>query len=109
MKNLQTTRYWFTLGKFDFYCDSRKNRSGFVHEWKLYYWNYSCPVETGKIQYYNRTWESFCYQTLLKKLFFNFLETQDRAFLEENKDDIQKIYEDLSNGGTYYFKVLRKL
>jgi len=55
-------------------------------------------VAEAKIQYYNRTWEAFTYQTLMKRLFFDFLDGMNWGFLEENKDDILKVYEDLSDG-----------
>lgn len=109
MKYLKTTHSGFQYWKFDFVCDSRSNRSWFVHEGKLYFWDSLCPVAEAKIQYYNRTWEAFTYQTLMKRLFFDFLDGMNWDFLEENKDDILKVYEDLSNGWSYYFKVLKKL
>lgn len=87
---------WFEAGKFYFQCNSRGNRSGFVHEWKLYYDGSFYPVQENKIQYYNRTWERFTYESLLQDLFVDFLYSKDWKFWEENKDDIAAISKDLN-------------
>ena len=42
----------------------RGNRSGFVHETELMANNWI--IATNKIQYYNRTWESYTYQSVMK-------------------------------------------
>lgn len=44
---------------------SRGNRSGFVHETKLYKNNRL--IAENKIQYYNRTWESYQYQSVMRR------------------------------------------
>ena len=47
-------------------CESKSNRSGFYHLGKLYYQNRL--VLKKKIQYYNRTWEAWEFQSLLENL-----------------------------------------
>ena len=95
----------FEAWKFEFECNWRSNRSGFVHEGSLYFdWSYY-PVQENKIQYYNRTWERFSYESLIKDLFLDFVYRKDRRFLEENKGDIIKISEDLDLNFWKVFKV----
>ena len=49
-----------------FYCESYGNRSGFVHHVELYKGKFSSiAVSTAHIQYYNRTWEHYRYQTAM--------------------------------------------
>lgn len=54
-----------TIGnaEFTFYVNSRGNRSGFVHECELWMGNEMIAQENR--QYYNRTWESYQYQTVM--------------------------------------------
>jgi len=93
---LTETKNWtFTYWKFEFCCKSRSNRSWFVHEWVLYFDGSFYPVQSSKIQYYNRTRERFCFESLIKDLFIDFLYTKERSFLEKNQDDIAKISDDL--------------
>lgn len=47
-----------------FVNSSRGNRSGFVHESKLY--KNDRLIGENKIQYYNRTWECYTYQTVMR-------------------------------------------
>lgn len=46
---------------FDFICDAKANRSGFYHKVDLFINN--VYEGAAKIQYYNRTWEWYDYQT----------------------------------------------
>lgn len=47
-------------------CESeRRGTSGFNHTGKIYY--KSKLVDSEKIKYYNRTWEAWTYQSILKK------------------------------------------
>lgn len=52
---------------YTFECQSRGNRSGFVHEVELYKKSESTfrPIAVEKRQYYNRTWESYKYQSAM--------------------------------------------
>ena len=59
--------YNFEIGNgkvFDFYCKSRNTRSGFAHDCFIYAPGYDFKVSCF---YYNRTWESYGYQTVLHK------------------------------------------
>lgn len=47
-----------------FVNSSRGNRSGFVHETELY--QNDRLISEYKIQYYNRTWESYQYQSVMR-------------------------------------------
>lgn len=52
--------------EFMFVNNSRGNRCGFVHETKLF--KNDELIGENKIQYYNRTWECYTYQTVMKSL-----------------------------------------
>lgn len=60
-----TTKKVINNNEYVFINTSRSNRSGFVHESKLYRNNH-LMIET-KCQYYNRTWECYTYQSVMKK------------------------------------------
>lgn len=62
-----------------FYNSFRGNRSGFVHESELI--RNMEVIGRNKVQYYNRTWERYTYQTVMKGLVRNIM---DRT-LEEYK------------------------
>jgi len=49
--------------KYSVICDTKKNKTGFKHIATLC--RYGQNVETISKQYYNRTWESFTYETIL--------------------------------------------
>ena len=46
-----------------FICECINNRNGFKH--KATYLKNNIEVQTASIQYYNRTWESYTYQTAI--------------------------------------------
>lgn len=50
-----------------------------------------CYKFSEKIRYYNRTRESFCYQSVLCKVFEKFLENCTRYETELYKDEIEEI------------------
>ena len=56
---------------FNFYNKSRSNRSGFIHESVLY--ANGQKIGSYKIQYYNRTWEAYQYQSVMKNLVYNLI------------------------------------
>ena len=95
--------YYESWEDFAFKCNYRSNRNGFVHEWELYF--RGSYVGEYKIQYYNRTRERFCYESLMKNLLIDFLYTKDWRFLEENKKEILMLCKDL---WLYFGEVLRK-
>ena len=58
----------------------RGNRSGFVHETTLFI--DGRRVAEAKCQYYNRTWESYTYQTVMKKAAYQLIE-EETEYLRE--------------------------
>lgn len=74
-----------TIGEneYRFYNSSRGNRSGFVHETFLYK-NEFLKVET-KCQYYNRTWEVYTYQTVMKRAVSILMDDFAERYKEEYK------------------------
>lgn len=86
---MQTRTITLNKGKenekdFTFICASRSNRSGFVHECELHigFQTFEC-----KAQYYNRTWECYTYQSVMKGALHNYkeyvLNHLKEKFLEE--------------------------
>ena len=62
----------------------RGNRSGFVHESELY-----CNdrlIGENKIQYYNRTWESYQYQSVMRGIVY--------ALIDEAKESYKNAWKD---------------
>lgn len=62
----------------------RGNRSGFVHETELH--RNGMVLGVAKIQYYNRTWECYQYQSVMKKLVGELMESCEDAFQTAWKD-----------------------
>lgn len=60
--------------KFTFVCESLETRNSWVHEVTLYK-NDTFLVGRAKIRYYNRTWESYQYQSAIKNVIIDVLET----------------------------------
>lgn len=104
---IETYRNHFEAWKFAFDCNWRSNRSGFVHEWELTFWENFYPSCSSKIQYYNRTRERFWFESLIKNLFVDFLYSKDWRFREENKDDIMKLSNDLNMNIWKVFKFMK--
>lgn len=57
----------------------RGNRSGFVHETELMKGNWI--IGTNKVQYYNRTWECYTYQTVMKGCVSKLMESAKEEFV----------------------------
>lgn len=53
----------FNFWAFTFVCQYRSNRSWFVHECTMFENNRE--IWFSKCQYYNRTWERFCYESVI--------------------------------------------
>lgn len=104
---VETKRNYYEAWKFAFDCNYRSNRSGFVHEWKIYFWENYYDSWSAKIQYYNRTWERFCFESLIKNLFVDFLYSKNWDFWEQNKDDIVKLSNDLNLNVWKIFKLIK--
>lgn len=83
--------------------ESVGNRSGFKHQGECWanvqhfvngkedYDQYENDYEKGKIQYYNRTWESYSFQSLILKLL--------RATGLFTSDEIEKIDQAIAKNG----------
>ena len=69
--------------EYTFVNNSRGNRSGFVHETKLYRNNHL--IGENKIQYYNRTWECYTYQSVMKGAVHALIDAEYEAFKAEYK------------------------
>lgn len=63
-----------------FECSTRDNRSGFVHEATLFI--DGDRIGSASIQYYNRTWERFTYQSVMFDVVDTALEADRSAALE---------------------------
>lgn len=59
--------------KFTFVCESWNTRNSWGHEVTLYK-NDTFKVGRAKIRYYNRTWESYQYQSAIKNVIIDVLE-----------------------------------
>lgn len=57
--------------EYTFICAYRSNRSGFVHECELHI---GAQTFECKAQYYNRTWECYTYQSVMKGALYNYKE-----------------------------------
>jgi hypothetical protein len=68
-----------------FICRSAKNRSGFTHDCEMQIGGQSFTHHT---QYYNRTWERYTFQSVMKGALYNYKEHIVKCikenFLEEN-------------------------
>lgn len=68
-----------------FICRSSRNRSGFTHDCEMQIGSQSF---TRHVQYYNRTWENYTYQTVMMGALNEYKEHIEKCikedFLEEN-------------------------
>lgn len=71
--------------KFTLVCESWKTRNSWGHEATLYK-NDTFKVGRVKIRYYNRTWECYQYQSVIKSVIYNAIEeikaVAKKAFLK---------------------------
>lgn len=70
--------------KFMFVCESWKDRMSWGHKVTLYK-NDTVKVGTLKTRYYNRTWETYQYQSTIKGVIYNALEALKTALKETFK------------------------
>jgi len=78
----------FNLDKiYSIVCNWKKTRSGFKHIANLCI-NGTSVYET-KVNYYNRTWESFEYESILKKVIENYFVQNDE------KEKYLKVIQDM--------------
>lgn len=61
---MSITKKVINNNEYEFVNRSRGNRSGFVHETALY--KNGQLIGENKVQYYNRTWEVYQFQTVMK-------------------------------------------
>lgn len=59
--------------KFTFVCESWSTRNSWGHEVTLYKNDYY-KIGRAKVRYYNRTWESYQYQSAIKSVIYNTIE-----------------------------------
>ena len=57
--------------EFTFACESWNDRTSWGHKVTLYKNN--AIISTAKIRYYNRTWERYQYQSVIKSVIFNII------------------------------------
>lgn len=80
--------------KFTFVCESWRTKNSWGHEVTLYK-NDTFKVGWAKIRYYNRSWESYLYQSAIKSVIYN--------AIEEIKAAAKKVFLSVNN-----YKVLTK-
>ncbi len=107
-------------GKYQFVNNWRGNRSGFVHETTFFNEN-GYEVGSTKCQYYNRTWECYTYQTVMKRLISELIEQMQNRAIQQYKYTNNKkrllqatkdlILKDLENNKTMieYRKIYKEL
>lgn len=97
---------YYKAWKFEFSCSSRDSRSWFIHECTMYFWDVWewTYKRYAKRQYYNRTWERFCFESVMKDCFIEYCLYRGWSFIEENKKDIKRLCKDFDIN--YYFKFL---
>lgn len=93
------------IGNFKFVNNWRGNRSGFVHETTLF--DGVRQIGEYKCQYYNRTWECYTYQSVMKNCVCNLIEKLQDETIKEYKiqnnikrlkaEIKEKILQDLEN------------
>ena len=71
--------------EYEFVNNFRGNYSGFVHESTLF--RNGRMIGQNKIQYYNRTWECYTYQSVMKGLVHELLESCKEAHKNAWKAD----------------------
>ena len=59
--------------KFTLVCESWSNRNSWGHEVTLYKNDYY-KIGRAKVRYFNRTWESYQYQSAIKSVIYNTIE-----------------------------------
>ena len=101
---------------YQFVNNSRGNRSGFIHETTLFN-NIGLEVGTYKIQYYNRTWECYQFQTVMQSCISKIIEDKKNNFIrlakekynikrltKEKREQAERVFEEMEQ-----IKELRKI
>ena len=91
---MSITKNIINNNEYTFINSSRGNRSGFVHETKLYKNN--SLIGEYKQQYYNRTWEAYTYQTVMKAVTRILLDAEFETFktMYKRQHDIKRLTKD---------------
>lgn len=92
--------------------DTKSNHYGFIHTAIIFFQN--CEKEKTAIQYYNRTWEVFDYETVinklinieLEKIYNNYKETykKENNIKRINKES-EKAIKNLCKNSKYYMEL----
>ena len=77
--------------EYTFFNSSYGNRSGFVHESELY--RDGKPMGGARIQYYNRTWECYQFQTVMAKIVGELIEICEESYKTawKNEHDVKRL------------------
>lgn len=78
------TRKSINNNEYMFINNSRGNRSGFVHETQLF--KNGQPIGENKIQYYNRTWENYQFQSVMRGIVYALIDEAKESFKNAWKD-----------------------
>lgn len=76
--------------EFQFVNEWGRTRNGFYHKstlFMLYDNGGSCDVNTAKVNYLNRTWESYNFQTSMQRCVLDFIENRFYYFIKDYKDE----------------------
>lgn len=82
---METRTFFINENQYEFINSFRGNRSGFVHETTLY--RNGKWYGENKIQYYNRTWERYEYQSVMRGCVSKLLEECKKAYKTAWKND----------------------
>lgn len=66
-----------------FYNESYGNRTGFAHKSELF--SEGCCLGKARRQYYNRTWERYTFESVMKDICRDLMEESKRTYKEEWK------------------------
>lgn len=71
--------------EYQFVNDSRSTRNGFAHDTTLFI--DGCEYGRASCHYLNRTWESYRYQTVMKRCIDNLIEDNYKDYIASYKAD----------------------
>lgn len=101
----------FTVGDYDyeFVCESGNTRNGFYHKASLFKSNKdsSWKIAESKVNYLNRTWESYRYQTAMSNALYDYSNERYERLLKDFKNSrgyakmTQKRYDEFHNCEEY--------
>lgn len=71
--------------RFEFVCESWSNSRAWGHRVKLYTGDNYAPIAEAKLRYYNRTWESYQYQSCMFAAVDNARNEREAEYLAQYK------------------------